>query len=305
MRALVSTPNEREPAEIRDVEEPAPAPNEVVIEVKAASLNRGELSLLQRRPGWRPGQDIAGVVVRAAREGDGPAADSRVAAVVDQAGWAERAAAPVSRVGLLPDNVTFSQGASLGVAGLTALRVLRLGGSLFELRVLVTGAAGGVGSFAVQLAHLAGAEVTAAVASRERGEKLLELGARRYMLEDEELSGVFDLVLEGVGGPSLQRSLHGLARGGLVVLYGGVSGEPASVALYDFAGAPGGRIQAFYIYESGTETFGRDLGYLAQLVAEERVRPMIGLEISWQKLGAAMAALRDRAVEGKVVLLID
>ncbi|MGH2374132.1 MAG: alcohol dehydrogenase catalytic domain-containing protein, partial [bacterium] len=168
MRALVSTPGEAHIAETREVEHPVPAPNEVVVEVRAASLNRGELGLLPARPGWRPGQDIAGVVVQAASVSGGPEVGSRVAAVVDQAGWAERAAAPVNRIGLLPDAVTFSQAATLGVAGLTALRALRVGGSLLGSRVAVTGAAGGVGTFAVQLAHLAGAHVTAVVGSRDR-----------------------------------------------------------------------------------------------------------------------------------------
>ncbi|MGH2372345.1 MAG: zinc-binding dehydrogenase [bacterium] len=305
MRALVSTPGEAHVAEIREVEHPVPAPNEVVIEVRAASLNRGELGLLPARPGWRPGQDIAGVVVQAASVSGSPQVGSRVAAVVDQAGWAERAAAPISRVGLLPDAVAFSEGATLGVAGLTALRALRVGGSLLGSRVAVTGAAGGVGTFAVQLAHLAGAHVTAVVGSRDRGRPLLELGARRVLLEDEERTGPFDLVLEGVGGMSLERSLHSLAPGGLVVLYGGASGQPARVSLADFRNAPGGRIHGFFIYRTGTDTFGQDLSYLGQLVGEKRLRPQIGMEVSWQQLDTAFAALRDRQVKGKVVLIID
>ena len=305
MRALVSTPGEPHVAEIREVDEPAPAPNEVVIEVRTASLNRGELGLLPARPGWRPGQDIAGVVVRAASVSGGPDVGSRVAAVVDQAGWAERVAAPVSRVGPLPDGVTFSEGATLGVAGLTALRALRVGGSLFGSRVAVTGAAGGVGTFAVQLARLGGAHVTAVVGSHERGRRLVELGAHRVLVEVEERGDAFDVVMEGVGGPSLERSLHSLAPGGLVVLYGGASGQPARVTLADFRGGPGGRIHGFFIYRTGTETFGQDLSYLAQHVGEKRLRPQIGMEVSWQQLDVAIAALRDRKVEGKVVLIID
>ncbi|MBV9280555.1 MAG: zinc-binding dehydrogenase [Chloroflexi bacterium] len=305
MKALVSTPDGAQPAEIREVEEPAPAPDELVVDVRAVSLNRGELSLLPARPGWRPGQDIAGVVAQAAPDGSGPESGSRVAAVVDGAGWAERVAAPVSRVGLLPDTVPFGAGACLGVAGLTALRALRVGGSLFGARVLVTGAAGGVGTFAVQLAHLGGAEVTAVAASRERGEPSLALGAQHAMLDGEDPGGPFDLVMEGVGGPSLERSLHALAPGGLIVLYGSAAGQPARIGLPDFRGAAGGRIQGFFIYQTGTDTFGRDLTYLARLTGEGRLRPQIGLELGWRELGAAMEALRNRKVNGKVVLSID
>ena len=84
MRALVSTPDGPAPAEIREVEEPSPAPNELLLEVRAASLNRGELRLLPNRPGWRPGQDVAGVVARAAADGSGPPEGTRVAGIVDQ-----------------------------------------------------------------------------------------------------------------------------------------------------------------------------------------------------------------------------
>ncbi|HET8679121.1 MAG TPA: zinc-binding dehydrogenase [bacterium] len=305
MKALVSTPGGGHAAEVREVDEPAPAPHEVVVDVRAASLNRGELGLLPARPGWHPGQDIAGVVVKAATVPNGPEVGSRVTAVVDQGGWAERAAAPISRVGLLPDAVTFGEGATLGVAGLTALRALRVGGSLLGSKVTVTGAAGGVGTFALQLAHLGGAHVTAVVGSRERGRRLVDLGARRVVLEEEERGDTFDLVMEGVGGTSLERSLHSLAPGGLIVLYGGASGQPARITLADFRSGPGGRIHGFFIYRTGTETFGQDLGYLAQLVGEKRLRPQIGMEVSWKQLDTAIAALRDRKVEGKVVLIID
>src|SRR5438105_13998308 len=122
MRALVSTPDGPAPAEIREVEEPSPAPNELLLEVRAASLNRGELNLLPNRPGWRPGQDVAGVVVRAAADGNGPPAGSRVVAAVEQGGWAERVPASTNRLAVLPDNVSFAAAATLPVAGLTALR---------------------------------------------------------------------------------------------------------------------------------------------------------------------------------------
>jgi NADPH:quinone reductase-like Zn-dependent oxidoreductase len=208
-------------------------------------------------------------------------------------------------MGALPDGVTFGAGATLGVAGLTALRALRVGGSLLDARVLVTGAAGGVGRFAVQLAALAGAQVTAVVGTPERGRGLAEIGASRVLLEREALEGPFDVVMEGVGGPSLERSVRALAPGGVVVLYGGASGLPAQLGLGDFRGAPGGRVQGFFVYQTGVETFGRDLTYLARLIGEGRLQAPIGLELSWRDVGRAVAALRDRQVNGKVVLTVD
>ncbi len=305
MRALVSTPDGPAPAEVREVEEPTPAPNELLLEVRTASLNRGELMLLPNRPGWQPGQDVAGVVARPAADGSGPPEGTRVAGIVDQGGWAERVAAPTSRVATLHDGVELGAAATLGVAGLTALRALRLGGSLLGRRVLVTGASGGVGGFAVQLAAIAGAEVTASVGSAARGAGLRELGAAAVVLEGDTLDGQFDLVMEGVGGPSLERSAHALARDGLVALYGAISAQPARIGLGDFRNGPFGRIQGFFIYQSGVETFGRDLGLLVGLVARGRLGPQVGLDVSWRELGTAVERLRGRQVNGKVVLRID
>jgi NADPH:quinone reductase len=304
MRSLVSTPSGPGPAEIQEVDEPVPQAGEALIEVRAASINRGELRLLPDRPGWRPGQDVSGVVIRSAADGGGPPVGSRVVAAVDGGGWAERVPAPTNRLAVLPDNVGFEAAATLPVAGLTALRALRAAGPLLGLRVLVTGASGGVGRFAVQLGRLGGAEVTAAAASPERSAGLSELGAAHVMHDGEELTGAFEAVLEAVGGPSLERSLHALAPGGVVVLYGGAGGAPARVGLSDFSGGRG-RIECFRIYETGVDTFGRDLGFLASLIDSGRLEPQIGLEVSWRELGTAVAALRDRKVNGKAVLRID
>jgi len=92
MLAIVNTPNGTAPVEIRELPAPAPAPNEALVEVRAFALNRGELRLMQVRPeGWQPGQDISGVVLKAAANGSGPPAGTRVVALADNAGWAQRA----------------------------------------------------------------------------------------------------------------------------------------------------------------------------------------------------------------------
>src|SRR6478672_6739250 len=173
MLALVNTPSGPAPVEIREVPEPTPAANEALVEVRAFSLNRGELRLMQTRPeGWRPGQDISGVVLQQAANAGGPGAGTRVVALTDNAGWAQRAAVPGHRMAALPDNVRFEDAASLPVAGLTALRTLRHGAPLLGKRVLITGAAGGVGHFATQIAARSGARVTAVVGGPERGRHL-------------------------------------------------------------------------------------------------------------------------------------
>src|SRR5437660_7300218 len=114
MLALVNTPGGTAPVELREVPEPQPTPNEALVEVRAFSLNRGELRLFQTRPeGWRPGQDISGVVVQPAADGGGPKVGARVVALTDNAGWAERAAVPAHRIAVLPDNVLLEEAAAL------------------------------------------------------------------------------------------------------------------------------------------------------------------------------------------------
>ena len=109
MLALVNTPNGPAPVEVRELPEPQPAPNEALVEVRAFSLNRGELRLMQIRPeGWRPGQDIGGVVLQPAADGSGPEAGTRVVALANNGGWAQRAAVPAPRTAALPSASTAS-----------------------------------------------------------------------------------------------------------------------------------------------------------------------------------------------------
>jgi NADPH2:quinone reductase len=305
--AVVNTPSASIPVELREVDEPEPAANEAIVEVHAFSVNRGELALLGIRPeGWRPGQDIAGVVVQAAADGSGPQEGTRVVALVDSGGWAQRVAAHTARMAALPDNVSFASAATLPVAGLTALRTVRLGGALLGRRALITGAAGGVGRFAVQLAALAGAEVTGVVGRSERATGLAERGATATVNTIQEAEGLFDLILESAGGSSLAGAISKVSPGGTIVMFGNSSREETSISFANFAGHAGARLLAFFIYESGTPaSMGVDLATLVSLVASGKLTPEIGLEDSWHNLSRAVTALRERKVNGKAVLHVD
>ena len=307
MLAIVNTPIGPEPVAIREVAEPELRPDEALVAVHAFSLNRGELRLFQIRPeGWRPGQDIAGVVLRAAANGNGPPAGARVVALCDQAGWAEHAAVPAHRIAPIGDNVSFGAAAALPVAGLTALRSLRHGAPLLGKRVLVTGAAGGVGNLAVQLAARSGAHVTAVAGRPERAAGLRELGATEVVLGIEQAQGRFGLILESAGGASLATALHAVDANGVVVVFGNSSGETTSISFSDFGGGQNGRLQSFFSFSSGPEEqFSPDLALLLSLVADKSLTPQTGPERNWRDIARVADELRDRRLSGKAVFRVE
>ncbi len=303
MLAIVNTPKNEIPVEIREVTEPQAAEHEAIVEVRAFSLNRGELALLSVRPeGWRPGQDVAGVVVKRAADGSGPDVGTRVLGLAEQGGWAQRVALPTNRLAVLPENIGFVQAAALPMAGHTALRILRLGDTLLGKRVLITGAAGGVGRFAVQLAALAGAEVTGVVGRSERAQGLGKLGASEVVTQIDQAQGPFDLILESVGGASLTKALGLVAPHGTVVVFGNSSGEDTPFSLFHLFGHEGVRLQTFFSYDPGvTTTLSADLSTLVSFVASGKLTVPIGFETSWQEFAPALAALKNRQVQGKAV----
>lgn len=306
MLAIVNTPGGPEPVAIRDVPEPQPRPHEALVAVHAFSLNRGELRLFQVRPeGWRPGQDIAGIVLRPAADGSGPAAGARIVGLCDWEGWAERAAVPVPRTAPLADNVSFAAAAALPVAGLTALRTLRHGAPLLGKRVLVTGAAGGVGNLAVQLAARSGASVTAVVGGAERAAVLDGLGAAAIVTDIAAAEGRFALILEAAGGASLKAALGLVEAKGAVIVFGNSSGAPTEIDFREFGEHQNARIQAFHYYTSEPEErFGPDLALLASLVADGSLKPQT-VEHDWHDLPNVAPLLRGRRIPGKAVFRID
>lgn len=307
MRALINSGGGGIEVDLAEVPEPEPGPGEAVVEVSAVAVNRGELRLLAARPqGWQPGQDIAGVVVEAAADGSGPAQGTPVVGWPEEGGWAQRVAVPTTHLATLAPDVSMSQAATLPIAGITALRLVRSGGDLEGKRVLITGAAGGVGRFAVELASRAGAEVTGVARDESRSEGLTDLGARQVVFDPDRLEGLFDLILDAAGGPSLEAAIKVVAPGGEILVYGNSSNTPAQISFGDFRGHAGARIRAFFVYESGQPpTFGEDLQLLADMIAAGTLHPQIGLEASWTEANEAFEALAQRRVNGKLVLIVD
>jgi NADPH:quinone reductase len=305
MRALVSC-TEPPHAELADVGEPSPLPHEAVVAVKAVSLNRGEVHRLERmEPGTIAGWDLAGTVTRPAADGSGPREGARVVGLKLAGAWAEQVAVSTEFLAELPDGISLEQAATLPVAGLTALRALEIGGFVVGKRVLITGASGGVGHFALQLAALAGAHVTG-VARRDEG--LRELGADEVLSElSPEGEETFDVVLDAIGGPVLGAALQRVSPRGTVVSFAATVPEPVSYPTRElFSRAPGAVLHGLYIFDEldHTRSASVDLRRLADLVAAGKLDPQIGMTVPWTKAADAIGALLDRKVAGKAVLTL-
>jgi NADPH:quinone reductase-like Zn-dependent oxidoreductase len=216
-------------------------------------------------------------------------------------------AVPTHALAELPDKVTFSQAATFPVAGLTALHALAKGGLLLGRRVLVTGATGGVGDFAVQLARLSGAHVTASARRADQAPALRQLGAHEVTVGDDiPASPKYDVVIESVGGRTLGTALAALERGGVCVTLGVSASAEVTFDTRTFFVTGRATLYGFYLFtELGSEPASVGLRRLADLVAAGQLAPHVSLERPWKEIGQVAQDLMARRFPGKAVLTVE
>ncbi len=311
IRAVIVDPAAPQRLAIRDVAAPAPLPSEALVRVAAISLNLGEVRrTTTAEAGWRPGWDFAGVIEQTAADGTGPQKGARVVGMLGAGAWAEVVAAPTNILAELPQSVSFAQAATLPVAGLTAYRALSKGGLLLGRRVLITGATGGVGHFAVQLARQAGAHVVGTARRPERAAMVSEEGAHQVVIgEDIEAArqyGPYHLILDSIGGQVLGKALSMLVPDGICVNFGTSGSAETTFEVRSFFATGGATFYGFILFhELARKAGAEDLGVLASLIADGRLRPIIDKEMPWTEISSAVQHMLERRFTGKIVLKVE
>jgi NADPH:quinone reductase-like Zn-dependent oxidoreductase len=306
---------------VGDVPTPRFGDDEVLVEVHAAGLDRGTWHLMTGKPyaarlafGLRRprnpviGRDVAGTVAAVGPAATGFAVGDEVYGVAPGS-VAEYARTKPAKLARKPAGLSFAEAAVVPISGLTALQAVADQGHVEpRQKVLVSGASGGVGSYAVQLAKAYGAEVTG-VASTGKLDLVRSLGADHvvdYTREDFAETGErYDVIIDLAGNPSLSRLRRALAPAGTVVFTGGEEGEALT-------GGMGRQLRGRLLSTVGSQRMtgfvskerGSDLARLTELIEGGRLRPT--LEGTWplDRAPEAMRRLAAGQVRGKVAITV-
>lgn len=303
-----------------ETDRPEPETNEMLLDVRAVGINFADIMQRQGsypggpQPPFTPGMEVAGIVEDGVENADLDEGD-RVVGMVGQGGYAEYAQADPQALFPIPEKMGFEEAAGFPVQFITAHNCLFEWGSLeANERVLIHAAAGGVGTAAVQLASRAGAEVFGTASTQEKLDLASELGCDHPINYtetnfDEEIGEHTnkgpDLVLDGVGGDTFERSLEALAPFGRIVTYGVASGEP-------------GRIETPSIFFGNASIIGYHLGQASQQApqrvfsavsnltegfASGELEVIVGETFDLEEAATAHEFIENRESSGKVVLV--
>jgi len=305
--------------EARDIEKPQIGDTEVLVRVRAASIHLGDWVLMSGRPfvmrmatgplrpkNQVPGTDIAGTVEAIGKAVKGLRAGDEVFGWCTGA-FAEYASASADHVVLKPANLTFEQAAAVGVSATTALQLLRDDGKIQPgQEVLVNGASGGVGTFAVQIAKAFGAKVTG-VTSTKNLDMVRSIGADHvidYTKEDFREGGPrYDLILDNVGDRSMSATRRALTPDGTLISNGGghAGGKLSRVIRLTV-------VSMFVRQQGGPSVKSQnraDLVALKELVEAGKVTPVIDGTYSLRETPKAMGHVAAGHARGTVVIALD
>ncbi|WP_436892127.1 NAD(P)-dependent alcohol dehydrogenase [Nocardiopsis dassonvillei] len=317
MRALLQSAygEARDVLAFDEVPVPEPGAGEVRVRVHAATLNAADVYIMRGEPTVgrlafglpRPrqrirGRDLAGVVDAVGPGVTGLAAGDRVAAE-GEAALAGYTCLKASLAVRIPDGLPMDRAAAVPLAGVTALQAVRTGGVGPGHRVLVNGASGGVGTFAVQLAAAAGAGVTG-VCSARNGELVQSLSARAldYAAEDFTRTGPYDVVIDLAGNRTLRELRSALAPTGTLVLSSGHGSRAMGPLWRNAAASLASPFSRQDLRPFLARTDPDDVGELLSRVAAGTLHPVIGRTYPFERAVDALAHVSEGHARGKVVV---
>jgi NADPH:quinone reductase-like Zn-dependent oxidoreductase len=308
MRAVFTNPESSSRLILQNTPVPAPLSNQALVKVNTFSLNQGETrTALAASTSYIPGWDFAGVIERPASDGSSPKKGARVFGYAPGGSWAEYLAIAGGLMAETPAEISDSVAACLPIAGVTALACMEATGNMFNRRILITGAAGGVGIFACQLAFGAGAKVFA-VSRRQRLaghllEKKVSLSGVFGTIEEACAAGNYDIIWDSIGGNTLATAITALARNGCCINYGNSSREPTTINVRN-SQWPFHAIRCIWLGREPEYNSTPILQRLAELVKSELIHPYIDVELPWTNVIEATEKLVKREVDGKIVLKV-
>jgi NADPH2:quinone reductase len=297
---------------VEDAPEPEPGSGDVLVTVRRASVNPLDV--------WISAGTVAGagpLPRTAGVEAAGVTADGRRVhfrgcglGLVRDGVFAERVAVPEVALTPIPDAVTDTQAAGAGIGGVTALDVIELGDVGEGTTVLVTGASGGVGSFAVQLARARGARVIAQTSSEEHVAGLREIAETVVVAQGADLADAVraagfervEVVLDCLGGPYGEPAARLLEPGGRLVVYGASAGPSFSVSSAEFY-RKRGRILGYGGIAEKPEELARKGGIVLAQVASGAIRSVVAAELPLAEANEAFLRIRERRAGGKILLV--
>jgi NADPH:quinone reductase-like Zn-dependent oxidoreductase len=299
---------------------PAIADDEVLIQVEAAGLDRGTWHLLTGQPyavrlatGLRRprepvlGRDVAGTVVATGSAVHWLAAGDHVFGVATGS-FAQYAKAKERKLARRPDALPPVKAAVLGISGMTALQAIDAAHTKADSSLLIIGASGGVGSYAVQIAHGRGAKVTG-VSRAAKADFVRSLGAERVIAydsaSDDDFGGPYDAIIDTGGDTALSRLRSMLAPHGTLVIVGGEGGDAAT----GMGRQLHARIVSPFVHQRLTFIVIRerqsDLERLADLVNEGIIRPAVGTVYPLDQAAEAVRHLVGGQAKGKIAIAVN
>lgn len=304
MLAWTTTPGAPGGLTLSEVAEPSPLPHELLVRVEAFAPNPGDIAAIPGAPaGSIPGWDGAGVVLEAAADGAGPQVGDRVVFLgVGARGWAQRRAVPHASTAAAPPDAAWEHLATLPVPATSALRALRKLGSVLGRRILIVGATGAVGKFAVQLAARSGAHVVAVARDESRHADLRRLGAHETHTDLSSMTSRVHGAIDMIGGQHLVDAYALLEPGATVIALGHSAGAderfPYGAFIADLTTADRSITSFFLGSESGLTD---EMAYLA---ADRQLRAGDTDTRAWTEL-ATWIRQGAHHPSGRVIFRVD